>query len=62
MKVMVKTIVVGALGTVPKDLREFDVKGRIVTIQTIAVLKSARIIRRDLRRLVVTQTSAKKSF
>ena len=38
-------VVVGALGTVTKGL----VKGRVETIQTTAVLRSARIFRRALK-------------
>ena len=45
-------IVIGALGMVPKclekNLSELEIKGRIETIQTTALLKSARIIRRVL--------------
>ena len=43
-------IVVGGLGTVPKSLgkieEELEIRGRIETIQTTALLKSARILRR----------------
>ena len=42
-------IVIGALGTVLKglerELEEFDIGARIETIQTTALLKSARILR-----------------
>ena len=52
MRVKVVPIVIGALGTVPKNLEkslsELKIKGRIETIQTTALLKSARIIRRVL--------------
>ena len=52
MRVKVVPIVIGALGTVPKGLEkslsELEIKGRIETIQTTALLKSARIIRRVL--------------
>ena len=52
MRVKVIPIVIGALGTVPKglerSLNELEIKGRIDTIQTTALLKSARIIRRVL--------------
>ena len=43
MRVKVVPIVIGALGTVPKGLEkslsELEIKGRIETIQTIALLK-----------------------
>ena len=52
MRVKVVPIVIGALGTIPKGLEkslsELEIKGRIETIQTTALLKSARIIRRVL--------------
>ena len=45
-------IVVGALGTVPKHsekrLEDLEIRGRIETIQTTALLQSARILRRVL--------------
>ena len=45
-------IVVGMLGRVPKilgkRLEEMEIKGSIETIQTTALLKSARILRRFL--------------
>ena len=47
MKVTVMPIVTGALGTVPNVLEkrptEVEIRGRIETIQTIAVLKSDKI-------------------
>ena len=50
MKVMVIPIIVGALGTVKKTskkrLAELEIRGRIKTIQTTALLGSARILRR----------------
>ena len=52
MKGKVVPIVIGALGTVPKalgkNLGELDIRGRIETIQTTALLGSARIPRRVL--------------
>ena len=43
-------IVVGALETVPKDLEkileELEIRGIIETIQTISLLRLARILRR----------------
>ena len=53
MKLKVIPIVIGALGTVPKGLERglenLEIRGRIETIQTIALLKSARIPRRILK-------------
>ena len=52
MKMTVIPIVVGALGTVPKGMEkrlgELEIRGRIEAIQTTAVLKSAKILRRVL--------------
>ena len=52
MRVKMIPIVVGALGTVPinleKRLEELEIRGRIETIQTTALLQSARIPRRVL--------------
>ena len=52
MRVKVISIVVGALGTAPKSLgnrlEELEIKGRIETILTTALLQSARILRRVL--------------
>ena len=54
MIVKVIPIGVGALGTVPinleKRLEDLEIRGRIETIQTTALLQSARILRRDLTR------------
>ena len=50
MKVVVIPIVVGALGTVSKGQRKrLDIRGRIKTIETTALLTSARILRRILK-------------
>ena len=58
MKVMVIPLVVGALGTVNKGLinRGLRKRGRVETIQTTALLRSDRILRRALetRKLAVT--------
>ena len=66
MKVTVIPIVVGALGTVTKGLvkrpEDLEIRGRVETIQTIALLRSVYCIIKspgDLRRLVVSQTSVK---
>ncbi len=52
MKVTVIPIVVGALGTVRKELvqglEDLEIRGRAETIQTTALLISARILRRVL--------------
>ena len=66
MLVTIIPIVIGAFGTVTKGLlkglEDLEVGGRVETIQTIALLRTARILRRvqgDLRRLAVTQTPVK---
>ena len=66
MKVTIVPIVIGALSTVTKELlkgrEDLEVGGRVETIQTTALLRTARILRRvsgDLRRLAVTQTPVK---
>ena len=47
---MVIPIVIGALGTVTKELlkrlENLEIKGRVETIQTTASFRSARILRR----------------
>ena len=52
MKVTIVPIVVGAFGTITKgllkDLEDLEVGGRVETIQTIALLKTTRILRRVL--------------
>ena len=52
MKVTVIPVVIGALGTTPKmlskGLEELKIRGRTGTIQTTALLRSARILRRVL--------------
>ena len=52
MKVTVILIVIGALGTVTKGLvqglENLEIKGRVEPIQTTALLRSARILRRVL--------------
>ena len=69
MKVTIIPIVIGAFGTVSKGLlkglEDLEVSDRVETIQTTALLKTARILRRvletygDLRRLAVTQSLVK---
>ena len=49
MKVTVIPVVIGALGTVTKELVEdWEIRGREETIQTTALLRSAGILRRVL--------------
>ena len=52
MKVTIVPIVIGALGTVTKGLlkglEDLEIGGRVETIQTTALLRSARILRRVL--------------
>ena len=59
MKVTVVPIVVDALEQAPKclerGLEQLEIRGRIETIQTTtALLRSARILRRNQRRRAVT--------
>ena len=62
MKVKVIPIVIGELGTVTKrlvlGLEDWEITGRVVTIQTTALLRSKKSSG-DLRRLAVTQTPVK---
>ena len=50
MKVTIVPIVIGAFGTITKGLlkglEDLEVSGRVETIQTTALLKTARILRR----------------
>ena len=50
VKVTIRPIVIGAFGTVTKGLlkglEDLEVGGRVETIQTTALLKTARILRR----------------
>ena len=52
MKVTIIPIVIGAFGTVSKGLLkgllDLEVGGRVETIQTTALLRTVRILRRDL--------------
>ena len=49
---MVTLIVIGALSTIPKRLlkgpEDFEIRGKVVTTQTTALLRSARILKRVL--------------
>ena len=53
MKVAIIPIVIGAFGTVTKGLlkglEDLEVGDRVETIQTTALLKTARILRRVLK-------------
>ena len=53
MKVTILPIVIGALGTITKGLlkglEDFEVGGRVETIQMTALMKTARILRRVWR-------------
>ena len=52
MKVTIIPIVIGALGTITKGLKQgqedLEITGRVETIQTTVLLRSARILRRAL--------------
>ena len=52
MQVTILPIVIGAFGTVTKGLlkglEDLEVGGRVETIQTIALLRTAKILRRVL--------------
>ena len=52
MKITIAPVVIGALGTITqgllKGLEDLEVGGRIETIQTTALLRTARILRRVL--------------
>ena len=52
MKVTIIPVVIGALSTVTKELvkglEDLKIRGRVATIQTTALLKLARILRRVL--------------
>ena len=52
MKVMIMPIVIGAFGTITKgllkSLEDLEIGGRTETIQTTALLRTARILRRIL--------------
>ena len=52
MKVTVIPIAIGVLGTVTKELvqrlKDLEIRGRMKTIQTTSLLRSARILRKVL--------------
>ena len=49
MKVTIIPIVIGAFGTLTKGLLKGLVGGRVETIQTTALLRTARILRRIMK-------------
>ena len=66
MKVTIIPIVIDAFGTVTKGLlkglEDVEIGERVETIQTTALLKTARILKNspgDLRKLAVTQSPEK---
>ena len=63
MRVTVIVIIIGALGTVPKDLvkwlEELEIRGRANTIENTNIGQSTEKSPGDLRRLFVTQTLVK---
>ena len=48
MNVTIVLILIGAFGTVTKGLEDLEVSGQVETIQMIALLRTARILRRVL--------------
>ena len=51
MKVTIIPIVIGTLGTVTKSMKgveDLEIRGRLETIQTTTLLRSARILKRIL--------------
>ena len=65
MKVTVIPIVIGSLGTVPKELlkglEDLEIRGQVQTIQTTVLLRSARILRRALKTCCLSNSSGKLS-
>ena len=61
MKVTVISIEIGALDTVTKgliqELEDLDIRGRVKTIQTTALLRSARILRTIMCRILFNNYS-----
>ena len=61
MKVTIIPIIIGALGTVTKGLikglKDLEMRGRVETIQTSTLLRSARILRRVLETCRHSNTS-----
>ena len=65
MQVTIIPIVIGAFGTVTKGLlkglEDLEVGGRVETIQTTALLRTARILRRVLETYCYSDSSEKPS-
>ena len=65
MNMMVIAIVIGALGTVTKGLVQglevLEIRGRVEALQTTALLRSARILRRVLETCCHSNSSEKPS-
>ena len=65
MKVTIAPIVIGAFGTITqgllKGLENLEVGGRVETIQTTALLRTARILRRVLETCCHSNSSEKPS-
>ena len=65
MKVTEIPIVIGALRTIPKalvkGLEDLEIRGEVETIQTPALLRSARILRRVLETCYHSNSSGKPS-
>ena len=63
MRMTIIPIVIGTLGTIlkgfEKGLENLEIRGRIETIKTTTLLRSARILMRDLETRAVTQTPGK---
>ena len=65
MKVTIVPIVIGALGTITKGLLKglecLEIGGRVETIQTTALLRTARILRRVLETCCHSNSNVKPS-
>ena len=65
MKVTIILIVIGALGIVTKGLvqrlEDLEIIGQVETVQTTALLRSARILRRVLKTCCLSNSSEKPS-
>ena len=64
MKVTIVPIVIGVLGTITKGLlkglEDLEVGGRVETLQTTALLRTARILRRVLEETCCHSNSSEK--
>ena len=61
MKVTVIPIVFGAFSRVTKGFENLEIRGQVETIETTALLRSARILRRVLETCYHTNSSEKPS-